>query len=303
MIKPQFLLLISILLLSCQYENQHSTVSSLKVNPQTSSLNEHEQAPTYQDEFSRIPSFNRLKSKIKSKKPLSIHVRIPLCDNEHQGIVPVPKKLGNGLDLDNNLYWGAKYGFKNHFKTYTNWKLILSEKNTSNTILERVVFKKKMSNETEIYIIADAYRGDAMKECLKDYLNSIAGNSDDHIKIKNKSLGIGSNADLIIFNGHNGLMDYHLDIVPSTDQISRETAVIGCLSHKYFKDHLLASKGYPLLMTTNLMAPEAYVVESVIESWIQLEDEKTIRKNTGIAYHTYQKCGINGATNLFTYGW
>ena len=42
--------------------------------------------------------------------------------------------MGNGLDLRNNLYWGAKYGFKNHFKKYTNWKLILSEKNTSNTI-------------------------------------------------------------------------------------------------------------------------------------------------------------------------
>ncbi|HST23582.1 MAG TPA: hypothetical protein VLR90_20895, partial [Blastocatellia bacterium] len=34
-----------------------------------------------------------------------IHVLVALCDNEHQGIVPVPAKIGNGDDPQNNLYW------------------------------------------------------------------------------------------------------------------------------------------------------------------------------------------------------
>ena len=33
-----------------------------------------------------------------------IHVFVALCDNDSQGIVPVPKKIGNGNDPDNNLY-------------------------------------------------------------------------------------------------------------------------------------------------------------------------------------------------------
>ena len=36
-----------------------------------------------------------------------VHVFVALCDNEHQGIVPVPARIGNGEDPDNNLYWGA----------------------------------------------------------------------------------------------------------------------------------------------------------------------------------------------------
>ncbi len=34
----------------------------------------------------------------------TIHVFVALCDNEHQGIVPVPKTLGDGKDACNNLY-------------------------------------------------------------------------------------------------------------------------------------------------------------------------------------------------------
>gem|GEM_PF-2135803 len=38
----------------------------------------------------------------------TIHVCVALCDNEHQGIVPVPKTLGDGHDPANNLYWAAR---------------------------------------------------------------------------------------------------------------------------------------------------------------------------------------------------
>ena len=42
----------------------------------------------------------------------SVHVFVALCDNENQGIVPVPSHLGNGRDLKGNLYWGSSGGVK-----------------------------------------------------------------------------------------------------------------------------------------------------------------------------------------------
>ncbi|WP_316785612.1 hypothetical protein [Pedobacter frigiditerrae] len=39
----------------------------------------------------------------------TIHVFVALCDNKYQGIVPVPKAIGNGQDPDNNLYWGYQF--------------------------------------------------------------------------------------------------------------------------------------------------------------------------------------------------
>lgn len=261
-------------------------------------------------EFDRSESQKRITEKIENKIPLIVHVLVPLCDNENQGIVSVNANLGNGLNLRTNLYWGSKYGIKNHFKVLKGWKLVQTESNTNKNILERAVFKKILPNKTTVYLIADAYRGDKMEACLEDYLQAISGRKQEDIAIKNNSanpnntpIGIYSNADLIVFNGHNGLMDHTLDFQNSQDNQIRETAVIGCISHRYFKEHLLHSKGYPILMTTNLMAPEGYVLEGLINAWIDQKSGAEIRKNVGKAYHQYQKCGINGATRLFKTGW
>src|SRR5258705_204809 len=52
------------------------------------------------------------------------HVLVALCDNVYQGIVPVPAKLGNGEDLQGNLYWGAGYGIRTFFSKSLDWKLV-----------------------------------------------------------------------------------------------------------------------------------------------------------------------------------
>ena len=49
-----------------------------------------------------------------------IHVLVALCDNDNQGIIPVPKKIGNGQDPANNLYWGCGFGIKTFLKKETN---------------------------------------------------------------------------------------------------------------------------------------------------------------------------------------
>ena len=54
----------------------------------------------------------------------SIHVFVALCDNVHQGIVPVPVSIGNGQKPSTNLYWGCGYGIKTYFKKSQEWKLL-----------------------------------------------------------------------------------------------------------------------------------------------------------------------------------
>ena len=51
-----------------------------------------------------------------------IHVFVALCDNENQGIVKVPKGIGNGQDPGTNLYWGCGYGVKTVFTRDKSWK-------------------------------------------------------------------------------------------------------------------------------------------------------------------------------------
>lgn len=56
--------------------------------------------------FDRSDIKQRLSQKIKSEQTLIVHVFVPLCDNDNQGIVPVSKALGDGDNLITNLYWG-----------------------------------------------------------------------------------------------------------------------------------------------------------------------------------------------------
>lgn len=253
--------------------------------------------------FDRSPSHERLKEKITQGKPLVVHLSIPLCDNAHQGIVPVSEQLGNGLDLRHNLYWGAKYGFKNYFKRYTDWKLVKAEQAPNDVILERVVFQKELASGSTIWIVADAYRGDQMKACLETYLAALSGNLSETVLVEKEEINLHSQADLLIFNGHNGLMDYGLAPILSKDQQQREAAVIGCISEEYFRPHLMAAKAYPVLLTTGYMAPEAYVLEGLIETWMAGKHCSAIRTAAGAAYQRFHKCGLKGALNLFSYDW
>lgn len=293
-------------LIACDTNSQSETVKlisndSISPEKELDSIHQIETAVNTKV-FSRTVSFDKLKEKVSSKDTILIHTLVPLCDNASQGIIPVADHLGNGYDPDGNLYWGAMYGFKSYFNR-SDWKLLSKEAKINENVLERVVFMKQLPSSSVVLLVADAYKGDRMKNCLHDYFNAVAGRKKESITLNSHQIGIYSYADLIIFNGHNGLMDYDLKRIPSKDSIIRETAVIGCASYEYFKPHLLASYGYPILTTSNLMAPEAYVAEGLINAWLNLKTEQEIRSSVGQAYNRYQKCGIKGATRLFYSGW
>ncbi len=235
-------------------------------------------------------------------KNKTIHVFVALCDNEHQGIVPVQHILGNGDDPKNNLYWGALYGVKSFFKRSNNWQLQSSENNPTSEILERCIFKHATNN---VYLIADAYRGIEIKKTINDFFQAASGNNKQVITIEKDndkiSLGIGGNAKLITYIGHNGLMEFDLDNDPvSADSQVRDLIVLACSSREFFCDPLLNLRAKPLLLTTGLMAPEAYTLESAIEGWILNESNEQIKLRAASAYSTYQRCSIRAATNLFS---
>lgn len=248
---------------------------------------------------------NYLSQKIKNKEPLIVHALVPLCDNEHQGIVPTSPKIGNGLDLKNNLYWATSAGIKRFFNDASDWKLQKSILDPTATILERVVFKKSFSNGAIVFFIADAYRGDKMHECLNDFFNSLSGRLHSSIVIEKDTLLINGNADLIAFNGHNGLMDESTLYESATNDTKPKDAVsISCVSTNYFKSHYTATKSYPLVHTTGLLYPGAFILRNIIDQWAMLKSDKDCKIAAGKAYYEHKpKSGPNGSQNLFNYGW
>ncbi|MFN6946345.1 MAG: hypothetical protein ACK4ND_15460 [Cytophagaceae bacterium] len=230
-----------------------------------------------------------------------IHVLVALCDNEHQGIVKVPAKIGNGKDPFNNLYWGCAYGVKTYFKNQSDWKMVKSIAKPSSEVLERVIFKHASA---DVYLVADAYDGELIKNTTIDFFKFSAGLEKKSIMVDSVRIGIGGNADLICYVGHDGLMEFSLEkISKKSDEKKREAIILACASKDFFGSYLKQTGAYPLLWTSNLMAPEAYTLYAAVAAWIKKQSPEEVREQAAQAYNKYQKCGINGARRLLVTGW
>jgi len=230
-------------------------------------------------------------------KVRTVHVFVALCDNEHQGIVPVPRTLGNGDDPANNLYWGALYGTKAFLKRSKAWTLLGIEKRSGETVLERAVFKHATGRA---YLVADAYRGAEIKKAVQDFLAAAAGNDPATLRQGNTSIGIKGAADLVVYVGHNGLMDFTI-VQPQrkADSGTKQAIVLACKSKRYFQPRLAQLQCRSILLTTGFMAPEAYTLEAALAGWLAQEPGAKIRDRAARAYHKYQKCGLRAAQHLF----
>lgn len=254
--------------------------------------------------------------------PRMLHVFVALCDNEYQGIVPVPTKLGNGDDPDNNLYWGAMYGVKTFLNKSRHWTLLATIENPSpvppqtrwkwfpqfkkptQPVLERCIFRHV---KDDVYLVADAYQGKEIKRAVVDFLNAASGTTRDTVTIQaggeSVALPIHGGSQLLVYVGHDGLMDFRLNAYPEKqDEELREAIILACLSKQYFSEAVVQAGVKPLLWTTGLMAPEAYTLESALEGWIASETDEQIHARAAKAYHTYQQCGLNAAKRLFATG-
>jgi hypothetical protein len=105
------------------------------------------------------------------ERPRLVHVFVALADNEHQGIVPVPKALGNGDDPSHNLYWGAAFGVRTFLKKSGDW-IEISSGYLNSTVPIRSIFRHRASGT---YSVADAYRGQAIKTAIEDFFRNASG--------------------------------------------------------------------------------------------------------------------------------
>jgi hypothetical protein len=235
----------------------------------------------------------------------TVQVFVALADNQHQGIVPVAAILGNGEDAAHNLYWGSAYGVKTFFSRSGDWTKMSCGAKPKAEVLERCVFKHRATN---VYLVADAYRGIEIKQAILDFLDSAAGDGAETLTLPDASgaikLPIRGGANLVAYIGHDGLMDFQLAKFPSKkNDTHRDAVALACASKQFFGAAVRASGAYPLVWTTGLMAPEAYTLKSVLDGWIARENAEQIRDRAAGAYDKYQKCGVRAAHRLLVSGW
>lgn len=252
--------------------------------------------PTASPKTEKTPAVEKIKNSSRV-----VHVLVALCDNENQGIVPVPTHLGNGEDPDRNLYWGAAYGVKTSFTRSPNWTKVAAFERPKEDVLERLVFKHKTF---DIYLVADAYRGSKMKQMMGDYFAAASGALLEDVIVDDLKLQTLGSSNLVVFVGHNGLMDFEFERkIVKADDDKREAIMLACASRNYFSKHLKQTGATPLLWTTNLMAPEGYILHDAIEGWARNETGDQVRSRAAAAYAKYQRISKKAAEGLLVTGW
>jgi hypothetical protein len=250
----------------------------------------------------------RLTKDLADARPVVIHVVVALCDNINQGIVPVSEKLGNGQDVRSNLYWGALYGVRTHLTQRGGWSIVESSSPQDERIIERAILfqtLKRADSDVPVFIVADAWDGAHIKSALRDYLDMAAGLATEAVDVQqdsqNYALQAGGSAHMVVYVGHNGLMDFSLSASkPQTaDRVVNSAIVLACASKPYFLDLLRTAQSHPLLLTTGLMAPEAYTLDAALKSWVAGGSSEAVREAAAAAYDQYQNCGIDPARRLF----
>ena len=236
-----------------------------------------------------------------ARTPKVVHVVVALCDNAHQGIIPVPATFGNGQDTAQNLYWGAQYGVAG-FLPRANWNIARKlPASTDSRILDRRVFQQVFGTQ-EVFLVAEAWEGKEIKAATEHFLELCAGSHETNLVVRGRAgapqIQIGGGADLVVFVGHNGLMDFELPLPPArSPQTGRVAAVLACRSQVWFAPYLQRAGIHPVLLTRQVMAPEAYVLHALVQAWANGEDP---RQAAGRAYARYQGCSLSAGIGVFS---
>ena len=118
--------------------------------------------------------------------------------------------------------------------------------------------------------------------------------------------GTSHKYDLIIFVGHNALMEVE-NIFPfdnprnkPSEGFTPKAAVIACASKSYFHETITTkTNAIPYVLTSGNMAPEAYVVDGILDAWMNDQGPEVARLNAAKKYAQYQKIPLRNAKWLF----
>ncbi len=264
-------------------------------------------APSAAGGASGADSQRRMTRDLAEGRPIVVHVIVALCDNLHQGIVPVPKHLGNGQDPASNLYWGATFGVRSYLARQARWSRRQASIPGYGSVLDRAVFFGMISRNGKpapTYLIADAWDGAAIRAATERFLKMASGGSPEQVSFRKGTetvrLAAGGAAHLVAYVGHDGLMDFSLPPTPAlSERKAGSSLVLACASKPYFLDRLRTGGSHPLLLTTGLMAPEAYTLDAAVRAWAAGSSVAAVREAAAQAYQKFQKTGIGGARKLF----
>jgi hypothetical protein len=249
-------------------------------------------------------------------KPLVVHVHVPLCANE---IIRCGNaNLGDGDDPDRNLYWATSGGFRGWFnRRGSGWKQVLVKASPggaagrrrgratiegSGELLETRVWRRRVrprrgfaavdKKQFDVYVVAHAWRGSAIREAMDTYTRHLYGGDVESIAVADGTrVRAGGGAHVVGFVGHNGWMDVDrydfAEIGAGAKRASKRrkgTIAVACITEDYLSPQVSSPRRVPLLMTKWLLFAGAHSFEGAVSALAEGRDLAGIRRAAIRAY-------------------
>lgn len=219
---------------------------------------------------------------------LEVEVFVPLCDS---ALIACGRgAAGDPRSLEGNLYWGAAYGAE-RFLSRAHGFRVRSRRDgapDSGVLRELVLERAPAKGERAVRLSLHAYAGDLIDTALEDFLRAAAG---------------GSPADLVVWAGHDRLMDREPPAtLASTGTAPRPVVVLACMSEQFFGPVLRSVGARPIVLTRTMMAPEAYLLEALAASVARHgpTESRLLRTALVEAYARYQRITPRAAGSVFS---
>lgn len=219
---------------------------------------------------------------------VEIEVFVPLCDNAL--IACGRRAAGDPRSLEANLYWGAAYGAERFLSRAPGFTVRSRREGApgSAVLRELVLERTPGKGERLVRLSLHAYSGDQIDTALEDFLRAAGGSSP---------------ADLVVWAGHDRLMDREPPLIqPSPHLLPRPVVVLACMSEQYFGPVLKSLGAPPVVLTRTFMAPEAYLLEALASAVAKYGPTESQHLRTALveAYARYQRITLRAASSVFS---
>jgi len=239
--------------------------------------------------------------------PLVTLVEVPLCSNRqiHCG----GQGAGDPGAPKGNLYWGRGFGVRRYFdETARGWRLV-SRSGSDGEVLEQAVYARSLSatrfglpasQAIEHLLILRAVHGDAIESAVDAFYDvaTHGGRASFSEGDALRSVRVHVSG----YAGHNRLMDgYRLkqETPKPGPSLGIPAFVIACKSAPYFTTALQEHGSQPLVMTRDLVAPEGYVIEALVNALGDNLSVREVRTRVVSAYARWQRIPEGVASTIF----
>jgi hypothetical protein len=247
-----------------------------------------------------------IEADVAAGKPLTLVVIVPLCDNRL--IRCGGQGAGDPASLDKNLYWGRAFGARRFFEENAKQFRRIARQTGTGPVLEQLVYRRwvpgarwGLTKDVEQLVVLEAFHGREIDAAVRAFYDEATGGGSASFQEGEATRTVPVH--VVGYAGHNRLMDgVALDTLVGLRRESQQAVpsfTFACKSAPYFGAALASGGSSALVMTTDLMAPEGYVIEAMARGLGDRLSRAALRQRVVAAYARWQRIPERTASGIF----